>query len=687
MGTDAGAEILWDEWGVPHIFADDLPSLFHAFGWAQMQAHGDLILRLFGQARGRAAEYWGEAYLPSDQLTRTMSIPQRGDAWLDAQPDDFRGYLIAFVHGMNAYAEAHPERLDEDARAALPIAPSDVLAHLQRMFFTFLTLNGQRAKPGEPLRLISEGIPGIPGSNGWAIGPAYSRSGHSLLLANPHLPWDDVYVWFEAQLQAPGLDIYGVTLVGGPVLTIAFNDYLGWTHTVNTHKGWDAYLLTPDTAGTGYLFDGETRPFETERQTVRVRAEDGSLRDEELLVRRSIHGPVIAEVEGRPVVLRVVGLDPAPSASMLEQWWEMGTATNLGEFEAALRRMQAPMFTLIYADRDGHILSLFEGLVPKRPGGDWDDWAGLIPGDTSDTLWTEVHPYEDLPRVVDPPAGWVQNSNSSPWTTTLPPALDPADFPPYLAPQRMGTREQRAVRMLIERGPLSFDDLLACAASTRLELADRLLDDLIAAARECGSELAHEAADILAGWDRATEAESRGAALFALWVLTMLPSPSVPSSTLFAVPWSLSAPLETPSGLADPAAAVTALEAAAETLRLVAGSLDVPWGEVWRLRRGDIDLPGNGGRDPLGAFRVLWCLPQEDGRFASVGGTSYVAAVEFSTPLRARALLAYGNASQPGSPHNGDQLALYANKEMRPVWRDRAEIEAHLESRERIKPT
>src|SRR5579875_21792 len=684
MAAASEAEILWDEWGVPHIFANDLPSLFYAFGWAQMQAHGDLILRLYGQARGRAAEYWGEEYLASDRLTRTMGIPSRVEAWLDAQTDEFRDYLGYFTQGMNAYAEAHRERLDNDASVALPVTPGDVLAHLQRVLFIFLTLNGQGARPGEPLTVINEGIPGMAGSNGWAIGPAYSQSGHSLLLQNPHLPWDDLYAWFEAQLRAPGVDVYGVTFVGGPGRSIAFNEHLGWTHTVNTHKGWDAYLLTPDSTGEGYLLDGEARRFETERQTLRIRAENGGLREEELLIRRSIQGPVVNEVDGRPVALRVVGLDQAPVAGALEQWWAMDRATNLAEFEAALRRMQLPMFTVIYADRDGHILSLFDGLVPKRPGGSWDDWAGLIPGDTSATLWNEVHPYDDLPRVVDPPPGWVQNSNSSPWMTTLPPALDPADFPPYLAPQRMGVREQRGVRMLLENGPLSYDDLLACAASTRLELADRVLDDLIAAALERGSELARDAADILAGWDRTAEAGSRGTALFALWVVMMLPSPAAPASTLFKVPWSPSAPLETQRGLADPAAAVTALEAAAETLLGAAGSLEVAWGDVWRLRRGDIDLPASGVRDPLGSFRSLWALPQEDGRFAAVGGTSWVAAVEFTTPLRAQVLVAYGNWSRPSSPHYGDQLALYARKEMRPAWRERAEIEAHLESRERI---
>jgi acyl-homoserine-lactone acylase len=131
---------------------------------------------------------------------------------------------------------------------------------------------------------------------------------------------------------------------------------------------------------------------------------------------------------------------------------------------------------VIYADQDGHVLSLFNGQVPDRPQPD-RDWTGLIPGDTSATLWTAIHPYEDLPRVVDPPGGWVQNSNSPPWYTTYPPVLDPHRFPAYMAPQFLHLRERRGIRMLQEHPRLSLDQLIQLKYSTRMELADRVLDE------------------------------------------------------------------------------------------------------------------------------------------------------------------------------------------------------------------
>ena len=117
----APSEILWDTWGVPHIFAADAPGMFHAFGWAQMAAHGDLLLELYGQARGRAAEYWGAGHLQGDQYVRAMGAPARARDWYAAQSDPMRAGLDAFAAGINAFARAYPERLDADRRQVLPV--------------------------------------------------------------------------------------------------------------------------------------------------------------------------------------------------------------------------------------------------------------------------------------------------------------------------------------------------------------------------------------------------------------------------------------------------------------------------------------------------------------------------------------------------------------------------------------
>ena len=656
-------EILWDSWGVPHIYGKDAKGLFQAFGWAQMQSHGDLILRLYGQARGRAAEYFGETYLESDQYVRTMGIPSRAAQWYEAQNPTMRGYLDAFAAGINTYAKEHADQINDEVEQVLPVSGVDVLAHVQRVVnFTFV-VNPQSVASLSPGQSSA-------GSNGWAIAPSHSTSGNAMLLANPHLPWSDLFLWYEAQLTAPEIDAYGVAFVGMPVLAIAFNNNLGWTSTVNTHDGWDAYQLT--LANGGYLLDSRVRPFETEAQTLKVKQANGTLREEQLVVQRSIHGPVVAQKEGKAVALRVVGLD---RPNLMEQIWDMARATNLREFEAALKRLQLPMFNIIYSDRDGHILYVFNAQVPIHSKGDWSYWQGVVPGDTAATVWTKTHPYQDLPRVLDPPSGWLQNANDPPWTATFPQALNPNDYPSYLAPRFMHLRAQRSAQMLMEKPKISFDEMVVDKFSSRMELADRILDDLISAAREQGSELGRQAADVLSAWDRKAEANSRGAVLFAVWARSMQPS------KLFATPWNENSPLKTPNGLADSASAVKVLEVAATTVKLLYGALDVPWGEVARLRYGNVDVPASGGPGLFGIFRVIDLAPAAAGRFQQVAGDTYIAAIEFSNPVKAKVLTTYGNATQSGSPHVGDQLQLYARNELRPVWRTRKEIEAHLESR------
>jgi acyl-homoserine-lactone acylase len=128
--------------------------------------------------------------------------------------------------------------------------------------------------------------------------------------------------------------------------------------------------------------------------------------------------------------------------------------------------------------------------------------------------------------------------------------------------------------------------------------------------------------------------------------------------------------------------AVAALEVAATNVQKLYGALDVPWGDVYRLREDSLDLPGIGASGAYGVFSVVDYQSAGNARYRAVGGDSYVAAIEFSSPIRAMTLLGYGNASRAGSPHRTDQLPLFARQQMKPVWRTRAEVEAHLERRE-----
>jgi acyl-homoserine-lactone acylase len=659
-------EILWDRWGVPHIFAPDLDQAMYAFGWAQMQSHGDLILRLYGQSRGRGAEYWGAEYLDVDRWVRTMGVPARAAAWEKQQTPEAARALKAFADGINAYATQHADRLDSSVRVVLPVTVADLLAHVQRVVHFAFVANPQSLEP--QMRRWADA-----GSNTWAVSPKRSASGRALLLANPHLPWTDFFTWYEVQFSTPALSAYGAALVGMPFPGIAFNDRLGWSHTNNTIDGADLYEL--QLADNGYRWDGGVRPFVSRSETLKIRQPDGSTKEETLTVRESVHGPVVRAMPGKALALRVAGID---QPGILDQYLKMMRARNLAEFEAALRPLQMPFFTVMYADRDGHIMHLFGGRTPVRPAGD-HQWTGIVPGTGAATLWTATHPYQELPRVADPPSGWLQNANDPPWTTTFPLAIDSGRFPRYMAPRGMSFRAQSSASLIEADSSITFDEFGQYKNSTRMALADRVLDDLIPPAKAAGGPAA-EAAAVLEAWDRNADADSKGAVLFEAWFRLLSRGGAV-----FATPWSEASPRTTPDGLRDPAAAVRALAQAADQVKKTHGSLDVAWGQVYRLRVGGKDLPANGGPGDLGIFRVVGFTEDKDGKMRAAGGDSYVATIEFSQPVRARSLIAYGNASQRGSAHIGDQLDLFAKKQLKPVWLVRAEIERNLERREVVK--
>lgn len=653
-------EILWDTWGVPHIFARDTAGMFKAFGYAQMQSHGNLILRLYGQARGKAAEYWGDEYLQSDRYVRRMGIPDRARVWYEEQSLEIQQYLQAFAMGMNLYIEEHPEEIDPSLKTILPITSNDILAHIQRVIhFNFLVSDRE--------------ISAWQGSNAWAIAPSRSASGNALLLANPHLLWQDFYLMYEAHLNAPDLNIYGATLVGMPALVIAFNDNLGWTLTVNPIQGKTFYDLS--LFNDGYLLDGAYLSFKQERQTIKIKQEDGSFREEVLNILRSRHGVVIKKEENKAIALRVAGLD---RPHLIEQFLNMAKATNLGEFETSISQLQLPMFNILYADRAGDIAYIFNGLVPVRNGRGDRDWSQSVPGNTSQTLWTQYHAYEELPRLINPQTGWLQNTNDPPWSSTFPPQLAPQDYPAYVAPQSLGNaaelfRTQRSLKMLLEEDKMSFDEMIEAKFSSRLELSDRLVDELIAAAKTRDNPIALEAAKVLENWDREARDKSKGAALFGLWSLSMN------RNNLFAIPWNASDPLNTPRGLKDPEKAIDVLENAAAQLQLLYGKININWGDAVRLRYKGKDLPASGAPGQLGSFQVLGIVPAEEGKFQSIAGDTYIAVVEFSEPIRARVLNVCGNSTQPNSPHTTDQLSRYARGQLRPVWRNIDEIKNHLE--------
>jgi acyl-homoserine-lactone acylase len=349
----------------------------------------------------------------------------------------------------------------------------------------------------------------------------------------------------------------------------------------------------------------------------------------------------------------------------------------------------SPESNYTYADADGNILYLWNSRIPKRVD-DGTNYELDVPGGTKKYVWRDLHPTRDLPQMLNPPGGYIQNANNPPWYVTLRDPLDPARYPAYFERGELALRPQLALDMIEAREKFTVDDLKRLKYDTRLLLAERVKPALIAAlaaAAPLSDDLA-EARRLLDAWDSRASADSRGAVLFQRFWYTYQGDVKQP----YAEAWDVKRPAQTPRGLADPGAALKHLADAVKWTRDTYGAADVAWGDANRYRFGDIDLPGEGASSGLGAYRVQVFDPLPAGggpvRVAGwgaadrqlVGGSdAWVLLVHFTRPMQAFSVMAYGQTTDRASPHSRDQIRVFAARDLRPAWYFESDVAAHTE--------
>jgi len=692
-------EIRRDTFGVPHILAEDEEAAGFAFGYAMAEDHAAEIGRRYLQARGEAARYFGSGDLESDLAMARLDNRAAAHRALGQHiGKGFRRWLEGFAAGINHYAVTHKETVP----AWMPVVePSDPLAY-GRMFGVLAALEApSRLLYKYPAPVVAastvpagnqqiEALGHEPGSNALALGGSKTTTGRPILLGNPHLSWSSLY--WEAHVTVPGrINFYGSTLVGIPVLRAGFNDRLGYVQTNNAPDLEEIYALplVPGRSGV-FLHKGREHRIERRHVAAEVKHADGSLVTEQREYEETALGPVIHRTADRLFVIRSINLE----------WWrnyegffELMHARSLAEFRRTLGRGLTVSSNYTYADVDGNILYVWNARLPRRPDPAVD--YGLdVPGDTGHLFWKGIHRPAELPWLLNPPGGYVQNANNPPWWTSLRDRLDPTRYPSYIERGSLSLRAQVVLEALDATPRFSPDDVRELKFRTRVLAADRLLPDLMAAAQRvtAPAEALRAGLDTLTEWDRRVSAGSRGAVLFERFLSTY----DDHQPERFAIPWDPLQPMTTPRGLADPDAAVAALERAVVEVRQQYGSERVAWGEVNRFRFGDIDLPGDGSIGQYGLFRVVAFGAATDGRRVAghVGpnqplagfGDAWVLMVHFTRPIAAWSVLAYGQTANLDSPHSRDQIRLFANHELRPVWFSEDAIAANLERRYRPAP-
>jgi acyl-homoserine-lactone acylase len=356
-----------------------------------------------------------------------------------------------------------------------------------------------------------------------------------------------------------------------------------------------------------------------------------------------------------------------------EQFLRMMRAQSLAEWKEAMRVRARVNSNFTYADRAGNIFYVWNASIPALPhpsGGD----TTAVPARTTDDVWTRYVPFDSLPQLLNPRGGYVRNENDPPYHTSLRQVLDRSRYPANFPEPLLRLRSQLSLTLVDPQRKVSLEDVVALKHSYRMLLADRVKDDLLAAVRASSpAPQVAEAIALLSRWDNTAAPASRGGVLFEAWWRKYIEGAD--ADTMYAQPWTVTAPAMTPRGLKNPPRAAEAFTWAVEETTGRHGRYDVAWGEVHRVRIGTVDVPVGGCSGSLGCFRVLNFRTDPDGKRAVTGGDGWVIAVEFRDVPRAYSILAYGESARDDSPHHADQAEMFARGEMKRVAFTEQDIE------------
>ncbi|RMG25960.1 MAG: penicillin acylase family protein [Bacteroidetes bacterium] len=667
-GLSQQVEIRRTAYGVPHIRGANLEAVTFGLAWCELEDYGERVVRPLIAARGELAKVDGYEAIDSDFINqlayrRTLATYMRLD-------EDTRSMLSGFAKGVNAYLRRYPERLPR--YQGWVFSGADVAATSN---FVATSYSGRsfvdRLKRQKEIRdslALTEA-----GSNAWALTPSRSKSGHAMLVRNPHLSWNAGY--YEAHLTVEGkLNFYGDFRIGGLFGIIGgFNERLGWATTNNHPDLEEVYALEADAQRPDhYVLDGIAYPLERRILSVEFRHGHASgIERREMLF--TPYGPVIHREEGNIYVWKQAGDGEFRRG---QQFVHMMLARNLEEWKTAMRMQAITASNYTYADADGNIFYVWNATTPVLAHPSGGDTAAVSVTHAAD-IWSRVVPFDSLPQLLNPPGGYLHNENDPFHFTNLQAVMRPEDYPANFPRPRLRQRSQHSLQLIANEQQFSLEEVVALKHSMRMLLAEQLLDDLLEALRAAKpSREVRRAMRLLQQWDQTVEAESRGGLLFGQWYARY--ADLMQGRELYAVPWSFEHPMSTPDGLSDEQKAVAAFEQALQELKEQYGGWDLAWGAVHRLRHGELDLPISGGPGGLGCFRVLWFRETEDGKRAVRGGDGWQLAVEFSDPPRAYSILAYGQSNDPNSPHHTDQVGLFARNEMKRVAFTEEEIAASL---------
>ncbi|HTT65218.1 MAG TPA: penicillin acylase family protein [Bryobacteraceae bacterium] len=651
--------ILRDEYGVPHIFAQDAAGVAFGSGYAQAEDRLEEMLKNYRRAEGTMAEVFGPEFFRDDwrqRLWRHRLVAEQHYQELSARS---REIIEAFQAGVRQYMHEHPEQVPAWAPK---LEPWQVVA-LGR----YIIWGWPEGEAGG--KLLRAGIQPDPiayhGSNEMLLAPARTAMHAPIAVVDPHLSWYGPFRFYEIRLYGGDLVFSGACILGLPFPVLGHSRYASIAMTTGGPDTSDVY--EEEVQDGKYKFRGEWRPLEIRHEKIGVKAGD-RIDWKDVTIESTLHGPIAAHKNGKAYS---VAIPYANEVRLMDESWGMVTAHNLAEMKKALAMLQLMAQNIMVGTVDGDIYYVRNGRVPVRPAG--CDPSKPMPGATGACEWQGLHPFEDLVQITNPPQGYMQNCNVSPFAMMKNSPLVPEEYAahPYLYNERRTPPHQRAAMVL---------DLLDAAHDVTAEQAIGIafspqvwhVELWQARIRKAAPD--SEFVKMLAGWDRRNDADSRPALAFYLFKMSLAAGPR--------------RAVDPPPDLTDDQIREALAKAAA---RLQSGfPPDATFGTLFRVGRQGVTRTwpvGGGSLNEAGMATPRAISFEKRGQeMVGHGGQTSTQIVILTKPPKSYMVIPLGESDHPDSPHFDDQAEkLFSKSRVKPTFfLDRRELEKHVTRREKL---
>jgi len=497
---DAPVSVAFDAHGVPHVRASSLEDALFVQGYLTAQDRLWQMDALRRYDAGDLAEILGPNLLESDRESRRLRLRRIAENGYVSLPPQDRALLAAYTRGVNQFIATHLDNLPVEFTLLRyqprPWSAVDTLLICLHMFRTLTTSwhdeisKREMLAAGDPAKvsfLFPTGATGDtqPGSNAWAIGGRRTASGKPLLSNDMHLEFSLPGIWYMVHLEAPGLNVAGVSIPGMPGVIVGHNERIAWGITNLQFDVQDLYIERLDEQSGRYLYQNHLEQARLEREIIRVKGRA----DVEAMQWVTRHGPVTIHEGGAVMALRWTASEPGILQYPI---LDIDRAHNWAEFRGALSRFPGPGSNFVYGDVDGNIGYQAAGKLPIRRG-----YWGDLPSDgsTGEHEWQGFIPFDEMPSVFNPPGGMIVTANQNPFPASYPYTVNGNFAAPY---------RYRQIRDLLgARSGWRAEDLLKVQTDVYSALHKFLAGQVVAAYERRGvhGPAQDAAVDLLRNWN------------------------------------------------------------------------------------------------------------------------------------------------------------------------------------------